>query len=179
MVETWQIILLSVIATLVLALLGFAIKASLWAGEVNSDRKWFKKSIEEIRDDIKRIFETLAKRPSGMVESGSKLRLSDFGQKVADAIGAEEWARKECKNPEVIAGVSGKLEYDVQTFCQYWCLLWEPEGADAERLKKYAFENGIDLDDIKRVLAIKLRDRILLTRHGTEILDVIETENNA
>lgn len=119
-----------------------------------------KKDIDVIREDIKKI---LSRLPSTtpLVESGSPLRLTEFGEKISASIRAESWAEELA--PELLDEVKGKEPFEVDEYCQKYVIErlskeWE------RRVARCAYEFGTDQDGIKKVMAVVLRDKLLSFR---------------
>ena len=163
--ETWQAILLSITVTGTIALIGFAIKAALWAGGVNSDRKWFKGTLEKLGEKLDKLQDALLRHlpESRRVDSpGSPRTLTNLGKKVSREISAEEWAGKLVKLEDLISQVKGKSDYEVQEFSIAYALFdLEPSEEELKTLHKCAYNNGINVYTVRRVLGIVLRDAFL------------------
>ena len=64
--------------------------------------------------------------------------------------------------PEVRPKVDGKVPYDIQEFCiTYIRDEYELPSEAEERIKKYVYDTGLDVDDVLDVLAIALRDELV------------------
>ena len=85
--------------------------------------------------------------------------MTDFGEKLAEEIGARDWARKLADTAR--EQVAGKIPHEIQEFCLEYVQTREYEPAELERLMHCAYDNGIPLENVKRVLGIMLRDRLL------------------
>ena len=102
-----------------------------------------------------------------VIITDSPLRLLEFGKSVSEDIAASEWAEK-------LAGtlketVEGKDAYEIQTFCFEY--LKNPDQYSNEERKTIhnaAYKRGIMAEEVRRVLAIELRDR-LLKNAGLEV----------
>ena len=156
------------------AIVGGLVKAGMWIGSVNTDRKNFGKSIEndrkdfrtsisnladEIRADIKEILSRLPRAP---IAAGSPLRLTDFGKQIADQIKAEEWSEQLCASGKLRTEVEGRSPYEIQEFSlELAQSKLEYTDTELDLLRQCAFDNGIEVEAVKRVLGIVLRDRLL------------------
>ena len=87
-------------------------KTATWKAKVDSDRSTFKSTLEsfikEIRDDIKGILSRLPSTPAP-VGSGSPLRLTDFGERIAKHFGADNWASELA--PTLVDDIRGMQPY--------------------------------------------------------------------
>ena len=147
-------LILTVAAGLVYAL----ISIGKWVGSVNSDRSKFNEFIKEIRSKLDKILDRL---PPIAVSSGSPLRLTEFGEKIAKQINAEEWSVQLAS--KVATAVEGKTPYEIQQFCLNYVQELEISSEQHEVLYNCAYENGMDVKTVRRVLGIVLRDKLLDT----------------
>lgn len=141
-------------------------KAGVWKSKVDSGMSGAEKSMEgfrsemrdfmrEIRSDIKKIFNRL----SPTTGSGSPISLTELGEKVSREIDAPEWARRMA--PAFLDEVKGRSPYSIQEFCMDFCTSkYKPDDDLKNRFEQCAFDNGIDLDSVLRVLGVELRDRL-------------------
>lgn len=155
--ETWQVILLSIVVGLTITVIGFIVKASMWAGEVNADRKWLKEAVSSIQDSIQKIFLKLER-----VDAASSPRvLTDLGKKVAREINADQWAKQLCQSGELRKEVEGMTDYQRQEFCfDFVHNRLRPDANEQRVLEDSAYENGLEVATVRRVLGIVLRDTL-------------------
>ena len=142
-------------------------KAGAWKSKMDSGMSGTESSMErlrsemrdfmkEIRSDIKKIFNRL----SPTTGTGSPISLTKLGKKVSREIDAPEWARR--KAPELLDEIAGQSPYFIQEFCMDFCTTKYRPGDDLKYLlEQCAYDNGIDLDSVLRVLGVELRDRLL------------------
>ena len=129
----------------------------IWVGRVNSDRDTFKKFIDRMGEKIEEI---LQKLPSSTVAGKSPLHLTGLGEKVSEEIQASEWAKQIA--PALLVRIANKHPYEVQEFCLEYV-----KGEDVlpedmqEKVKTSAYQNGIEKEQVLRVLAVELRDQLL------------------
>jgi len=141
----------------VLALAAALIGVGIWLGSMQTNISTLKGAIDEIRTDIKKIFERL---PASTVAGDSPLQLTDLGKKVSEEIQASDWAKKVA--PAVLVRVANKHPYEVQEFCLEYV-----NGEDVlseemqQKVKTSAYGNGIAKEQVLRVLAVELRDQLL------------------
>lgn len=128
-----------------------------WAGSTHRSVRTLERFMDEIRTDIKKIFEKL---PPSTVAGDSPLQLTDLGKKVSEEIQASEWAKKIAS--AIALEVAGRHPYEVQEFCLEYVKKENILTEDMQnRVKTSAFENGIKKEQVLRVLAIRLRDELL------------------
>ena len=158
----WVNPLTILIATI--AVIGIVVKLAMWAEKVNQTRSDFDTQrttlsdfMAEIRDDIKNI---LTRLPPTAVAGGSPLQLTDLGRKISDALDAASWAVRIA--PGMKHRIEGKQPYEVQDICfEYIENDFEPTGEQEAQIKACAYENGIEAKQVRDVLAVELRDRLL------------------
>ena len=148
-----------ILGAVVMGLLGagwYMLYHAKWRGAVDADRSTFKKFMDEVRDDIKKI---LGRLPPAVVEGHSPLRLNDLGKIVSEEIDARAWADR------IVPTVSNKLEnheaFEIQDFCFVYVTQMEYSEQENRAIRKSAYENAISVEQVQRVLAIELRDKLL------------------
>ncbi len=94
------------------------------------------------------------------VTSESPLRLSELGKTLSEEIDAEAWVERIADQLKV--NVAGKDAYEIQSFCFDYVENTD-QYSDQERriIHKVAYQRGIMAEEIRRVLAIELRDKLL------------------
>lgn len=145
---------------LALAVAGALIRTGMWIGAVNADRHSFKASLEEIRKDIKKILKRL---PSRVVEGASPVRLTELGRKISRCIGAESIVPDLAERLQERA--ADMEEYEVYELCDMHIKSeYAPPEDVAAKIRKCAYDNGIDSEEVLDVLVVELRDLILKRR---------------
>lgn len=139
----------------VLAVGGLFWKAARWTAKVDSDRNAFGKMLATIQDDIKKI---LGRLPPTAVESGSPLRLTDFGRVLAEDLGADAWA--DATAPGLMEQVRDKEPFEVDDFCENY-VASDLDAAMRRRVAVTAFDHGMSRDRVAPVLRVVLRDKLL------------------
>ena len=149
-----------------LAALGAIWKLGNWMGGKDEFARTVGGSIETIQTDIKRIFRLLSEGDT--VESSSPLRLTDLGRTISGFLEAGNWART---TAEKVASEIPKSEvhpYGIQSYCFEYVKRVDTISESLRRkVQEAAFNNGIEINKVERVLAIELRD-VLLKRFGLE-----------
>ncbi len=119
-----------------------------------------KNDVDVIREDIKKILNRLPST-SPLVESGSPLRLTEFGKKISASIRAEAWAEELA--PTLLHEVKGKEPFEIDEYCQEY--VHEKLTPDWERrIARSAYEFGTDQNGIKKAMAVVLREKLLSYR---------------
>ena len=113
---------------------------------------------------IAQIFKTL---PSDSSAGESPLKLTELGKSISKEVGGAAWAEEEACN--LSRQVEGKPPYAIHDFSidvvfedQY-----DPPEEFVEAMKAAAYNHGVTIIDVKKTLAIELRDA-LLRSHGME-----------
>ena len=141
--------------TIVFLVLSAVAGIAYWAGSTHRSVRTLERFMDEIRTDIKKIFEKL---PASTVAGESPSQLTDLGKKVSEEIQASDWAKETA--PAVAFEVTGKHPYEVQEFCLEY-VKKEDILSEEMQVKTSAFENGIQKEQVLRVLAVELRDNLL------------------
>ena len=163
----------------VLAIGGVALKFIRWTAIVDADRNQFREFMREIRDEmremrgemremrgeIKNIFNRLPGEPVEKVTS--PISLTDYGKELSQSINASEIA--DLQITKVTAAVENFNAYQIQEYCFSFSkddLLNELKANHADlydKIHEVAFEQGMDVEKLTRVIALELRDKILPT----------------
>ena len=146
-----------VIILAIIAAGGIVFKVGSWKGGVDSDRSSFKDFIQEIRDDIKAIFDRL---PPAPVTGSSPLQLTDFGVGMAKQFQADKWA--DDVSSALMVKIDNKKPFEIDQFCQRYVrdeLKSNPEFK--LRVQECAYEKGTDEKDVLKVLGVVLRENLL------------------
>ena len=116
------------------------------------------KAIEKIRDQILSIFKVM---PPSQFKVESPLSLTEHGEESAKAMGASDWAKKLA--PTLRGELEGKEDFEVDMFCQTFVLNQLSPEMEA-RVRRRAYETGVDHTDTRKVLGVVLRDELLSYR---------------
>ena len=142
-----------IVAALAIGALIF--KAGGWYGRVNGDLDTFHEVLQEIRTDIKGI---LARLPPTPVAGDSPLKLTDFGEKIAQCLAADAWATE--RAAVVASQVTGLQPFEIDAWCQKYVADDRDERMRQE-IARCAYEFGIEHDGVRQVLRVVLRDALL------------------
>jgi len=150
----------------ILGLIGAAIKFGTWKGRVDSDRKFFKKFIEEVKDDIKEVQSDIKKILTRLGKSpfriASPIQLTEFGERISDDLEIEKWAQGqvECIPSKVFEMPEFELfdqciEYVERQF----------DNSDDEsfkrKIREEAYTFGLDTEQMRTVYAVVLRNKLI------------------
>ena len=142
-----------------LAVLGIAFAAGLWAGAVSADREPFKNFMIEIKEKLGIILDRLP--PPRIISSSNPVQLSKFGIKISENRAVKAWA--ESRASDLLDRVMGKQPFEIFEECKIFV---ETKFDEDEKLQlevlKGAYEHGTEIDQIKKVYQVELRDQLLL-----------------
>lgn len=154
------LIIIAILAVLgAVAGIGSAVwRIARWTQKVDGAvENWeeIKKQITKIEENITKIFQQL---PAAAVTGSSPLRLTELGEKIADSLGAQEWAS--LLVPSLLAEVGDKEPFEIDSFCHNYTRTkltdeWQRKIAQA------AYEFGLEREEVQKVLAVVLRERLL------------------
>ena len=143
-----------------------------WKGKVDSDRTIFRKFMRTIRKEIRKDIKDLTKRiddvllqlPKFVTVGQSPLRLTDLGNDISKELNAKDLAKQLA--PRIIEKLgTGSQAFTIQDMCfEYIMQEFKPDEDVDIRISKSAYER----DQVREVLAVELRDRVLeLTGDGS------------
>ncbi len=156
------------IVTAIVATIG---GAGYWIGQVNSDRRSFKKFIAEVRSDIRAIQKDvkaiLRGLPRRFVVGASPVTLTDLGERAAEILNARQWANEQAK--PLLAKCKGLKEYEIYGLCQKYVM--DTKSTWPDNMAECAFEFGTPVKPLTDVLTVVLRDELLerLGYAGSEV----------
>ena len=136
-----------------------------WKGSVNTDRANFKEFMREIRNDIKeingKISQIFSRLPADVATSQSPIRLTDLGRDISKNVEATAWVNKVYDT--VQGKVKGQEAYEVQQFSFKYADNDDHYTEEERiRIRKVAYDvNGISENEVRQVLGIELRDKLL------------------
>ena len=140
-------------------------KTARWTMKVDGAAKsWLAVSeelrvaVKEIQNDIKRIFLSLEPRT---VVSGSPMRLTEFGEDIAEKVQAKSWAAELA--PSLLSEVEGLPPFKVDEFSDRYVRNSLTDETKA-RVASCAYEAGIKREGVLDVLRVVLRDELLSPR---------------
>lgn len=150
--------------------------------KIDEDISFLRKDFSSIRDDFSSIrndFSDLRKiiferQGTTLYTSKSLLQLTDEGESVSEEIGALRWIEKILDSLK--AKIKGKDAYEIQDFCFGYVEDANRYTDEEQRaIRNSAYKRGIKTGDIRRILAIELRDK-LLEHAGLEAPEESHTE---
>ena len=129
----------------------------MWIGGINHHKSAVVAFMQEIRNDIKKIFDRL---PLASVVGNSPLRLTELGETISKTLSVAEWAERIAGS--LVDRTKGKPPYEVQNICGgYIYDEFKPDSDQDPKIKACAYENGLDERQVLDVLVVELRDRLL------------------
>ena len=139
----------------VLALIGAIVAAIYWVANVERDRKDFRKALEAIQADLKRIFDKI---PEPLATGQSPIQLTEHGKDVATRANVYEVAKRLA--PGLLDQVKDMEDFQVQEFVVYYINSELPDHEE-KALAQGAFQVGIGPKDMELLLTIILRNELL------------------
>lgn len=140
-------------------------KVPVWKTKIESDIENIKEKIKGLESKYEKIYDILvgiAGEP--LVKRTSPLTLTDFGNEISEQIGAADIAKIYAE--KLSANTKNLNAYQVQEYCFHYCEekllddLKENNPSQYESIHAAAFDNGMEIEKITRVVGIKLRDAI-------------------
>lgn len=142
-----------------LAILGIFFAAGLWAGAVSADREPFKNFMIEIKEKLGIVLDRLP--PPRIISSSNPVQLSKFGIKISENRAVKAWADSHAS--DLLDRVMEKQPFEIFEECKIFV---ETKFDEDEKLqlevRKGAYEHGMEIDQIKKVYQVELRDQLLL-----------------
>lgn len=131
-------------------------KLLLWIGTQNESVGAVKKSLRKLEDNSDQILLILAPEAKG----SSPLQLTELGDRIAESIGSIGVVTEVYKN--LVNRTKEKTPYQVQKIClDYMENEFSPSVELKEAIENCAFENGVLPRNIRRVIAILVRNALL------------------
>lgn len=132
----------------------------VWVGGVNEFRKGMttlldgiRQDIQDLRQDIKQLLRSTART----TESGSPRRLTEAGESIAAGIEAKRWALSTAASM-LEQGIEAREPYELEELAREHIQEKRPLG---EPVRRAAYENGIDVEQVDAVLVVCLRDALI------------------
>lgn len=102
------------------------------------------------------VAERLNLLPQTVIHSSSPVSLTEYGEKIAQAVNASAWARK---HAEVVQGrVAGKAAYEVEEISFSYA---REEHELSPSMREIMYEHGYSGEHVRSVLGVMLRDELL------------------
>lgn len=163
----------------ILAVLILLAKVFRWVGKTDALHDTFSDFMKEIRGDIKKILSGMAPQT---VIAGSPLRLSPLGEHLASALKVYVWAHNMSSTLLLREDTSDQIkkmsEYEVQEYCMKFCTeTFKFPDEQSQRMHGLAFENGIKIEEVKKVYAVMLRDLLIEKRHASTLAEEITDDD--
>lgn len=156
--------IVTAITLLAIALITVLWKTASWYGSVNTKQTNFDKfmaevgnDLKEIHDDIKRIFQAM---PRPAAEGQSPVKLTDFGQTISEWASVADWAKDQAGS--LVENARGKEEFEIFEDCgAHINHMFKHNLEFQKRVRAAAYQHATDVNNVKTVYQVELRDRIL------------------
>lgn len=146
-----------------ITVLGTIFGIGKWVGGINSDRKnlkgvlqGLKNTLGVVQEDVKKL---LLAAPSPVIQRRSRLQLTELGQEILGKIEGAEWAKEIASHWK--SQVDGMNTYEIQEYCRVTIGNLGVSAARKNILQEVAFEHGLRESQVREVLAIEVRDRLI------------------
>jgi len=140
--------------------------------EVKAEQRSFGKSMKEVKTNqtafwqsMKQVEEKISNIPEhlplpAVVEAQSPLQLSKFGKKISDNLSVDKWAADHALC--LVDKASEKQEFEIFEMCmEYVGDQFDNDLNFNRNFRKGAYEVGTDVEQVKKVYAVELRDALL------------------
>ena len=140
--------------------------------EVRAEQRSFGKSMKEVKTNqtafwqsMKQVEEKISNIPEhlplpAVVEAQSPLQLSKFGKKISDNLSVDKWAADHALC--LVDKASEKQEFEIFEMCmEYVGDQFDNDLNFNRNFRKGAYEVGTDVEQVKKVYAVELRDALL------------------
>lgn len=119
--------------------------------------------LDKINDDIKEIYKLIVGNPLEKVTS--PISLTEYGKSLSERLEALKIV--DLKLTQVTRSVEGMNAYQIQEYCfsfskeQLLDELQKKNPELAQKIYEVAFDEGMEIEKLTRVIALEMRDRIL------------------
>lgn len=154
--DYWQI--LAAIGSVFFALLAFALLVVKWVSRTNTRMDGFDTEFKKINELLNTILLRLTKP---IAQTESPVQLNDYGNTISEQVEAKSIIDKVLSDVPVKSDMN---EYQIQQTCFEYAnrdLLKSVSAEEKNRVEKLAYDEGIELESVLRVLGIELRDAVL------------------
>ena len=146
---------------------GLVWKIIRWTTKVDAAVDGFSDFVKEIRDDMKEIrsniTEVMLRLPPKPVAGSSPLRLTDFGERMADFMDAKTWTAQLAK--DLLTDTAGMEDFEVDAYSRgHVQQLHEKDPGLQKRVAACAYQFGTKTEGVLDVLQVVLRDALLRGR---------------
>lgn len=114
---------------------------------------------DALREFMRDVKTALVRAPSPVDRSESPIRLTDLGQAISTELNASDWADRTAA--VVSVEVEGNEPYEIQDFCFRYVATHEYPNDEQREIRRAAYQHGLPVEQVLRVLAIELRDKLL------------------
>ena len=126
--------------------------------EVKAEQRSFGVSLRKVEEKIINIPEHLT--PPTVVEIKSPIRLSNFGRDISENLSVDGWAADHATC--LVDKAYEKQEFEIFEMClEYVSNQFENDVGFNKNFRKGAYEVGTDVEQVKKVYAVELRDALL------------------
>ena len=141
-------------------------------GEVKTEQRSFGESLREVKTNqtafwqsMKQVEEKISNIPERLpsqtvVKAKSPIQLAKFGKKISENLSVDKWAADHAVR--LIDRASEKQEFEIFEICvEYVEDQFDNDFNFNRNFRKGAYEVGTDIENVKKVYAVELRDALL------------------
>lgn len=160
------------IIALVVTACGLLWRAGRWTGRVDtrldsleSKLGALESKLDALAKELRGKLDKLLERspPQDTAAALSPLRLTNLGESISASLGVSRWAAEKAETLVVQVRSGENSEYDIQELCfEYVRNDSNFDLAMRNAMKAQAYENGLEIDQVRRVFGIELRDAVLV-----------------
>ena len=144
----------------------FLWKVPTWKTNIENRLSAVEKAVDNLSDKMDEIYSVIIRQFGRTVEKiDSPVTLSEYGKELFDLVDAEKIVNGYAE--KMYNETQGMNAYKVQDYCFTFCkekLMDDLEANNkdqSEKMAVVAFDQGINMEKITRVVGIALRDRVL------------------
>jgi len=157
----WEnpLIYLAIIGVIV-GVVGVMFRFGVWVGSVNTRLSSLTAFVDTVNSKLDRIIAAL--EPS-VVAPGSPLELTELGRSISERLDAERWARKTIRDlHDRVAEAQFSEKFEFHEMAEAFVTKeFEPDENFLRKMRDCAYEKGISLVQVQKVLIVVLRNALL------------------
>lgn len=152
--------------TLWTVIVGLLILGGIFIWKVSGWKTSIEADLAKVSEQVDLVYKIIVNRFGRDVQqTSSPVTLTDYGRRISKRITAEKIVNKYAE--ELNKKTEGMNAYQIQEECFSFCeedlleRLRETDKKSFDEISEVAFDDGIKLEKITRVIGIELRDRVL------------------
>ena len=162
--EPWYILVSVGLLGVAVTLGTLLFKGGKWVGTITTTIDNLGDHLKDVREDLRQLRLDVGKllgKPVP-VDAGSPLRLTDYGEDMAEKLDAAMWAKMEANQLRRQGQDTGAERYEIEEFRFEHVRKKYPTVRDLEpSLRAAIYQHSLDKDHVYDVLAVVLRDELI------------------